>query len=367
MKARLAVTLTGILLLPSLIAAVVPGAPQNLAVLVTGNTVTLTWNAPALGGTPTGYIVNAALSPGGPAIASLPVSDAQLVVTDVPTGVYYVHVRAVNLDGTSGGSNEVIVSVPGGSGGCTSAPNAPTNFAANVSGNLVTLTWGAPTAGCPAASYAVQAGSAPGLTNLAILNVGPATSLSVSAPFGTYYVRVVALNSFGGSVASTEVVVNVGPASSPVTLTFNDLSGAPNRSPVATYAESGFVVRPTAANWEALTTFGNPAPFIQFVRLASQGALVGEVTVTSSGQLFSFQSIDVYSSITTIPLEIIGLRAGVAVFAFSGTVPNTFGRFATVENPQPTALIDTLLIRITNPATSCCSNPAGIDNIVLRR
>lgn len=68
-----------------------------------------------------------------------------------------------------------------------------------------------------------------------------------------------------------------------------------------------------------------------------------------------------------IPFEIIGLRGGAAVFQFSGTVPNTFGQFATVSNPHAATRVDTLLIRLRNPATACCDNPMGIDNIVLGR
>jgi hypothetical protein len=347
--------------------AVAPGAPQNVAANVSGNTVTLAWTPPATGGAPTGYVVHASLSPGGPVIASLPVSGTSLTVTDVPFGVYYVHVRAVNIDGTSGPSNEVIASVPSGSGGCTSPPNAPTHLTSTVSGNLVTLNWTPPVGGCAATSYVVQAGSAPGLTDLAILNVGPANSLSVSAPAGRYYVRVVAVNAFGGSIGSVEIVVTVGATTEAVTITFDGLSTAANGSSVTSYTESGFTVTPTAEDWVALTTFGNPSPFIQFTRLAAQSATTGEVTVTAGGAVFDFHTVDLYSSITTIPHEVIGLRGGAVVFSFSGTVPNTFGQFATVSNPYSLTPVDTLLIRVLNPQTSCCDNPVGVDNIVLGR
>jgi hypothetical protein len=347
--------------------AVAPGAPQNLSANVSGNTVTLTWAAPTSGGAPTGYIVQASLSPGGPVIASLPVSATSLTVTDVPFGVYYVHVRAVNIDGTSGPSNEVIASVPAGSGGCTSPPNAPTHLTSTVAGNLVTLNWTPPVGGCAATSYVVQAGSAPGLTDLAILNVGPATSLSVSAPAGRYYVRVVAVNAFGGSIGSVEIIVTVGTTTDEVTITFGGLSTVANRSAVTSYSESDFTVTPTAEDWVALTTNGNPSPFIQFTRLASQSARTGEITVTAGGALFEFHSVDLYSSITTIPHEVIGVRGGGVVFSFSGTVPNTFGQFATVSNPYALTRVDTLLIRIVNPQTACCDNPVGVDNIVLGR
>jgi hypothetical protein len=369
MSTRLAVALTCLLALPISLFAVVPGTPQNLLVTVSGNTVNLAWSAPASGDAPTGYVINASLSPGGPIIAALPVSGTSLVLNGVPNGVYYVHVRAVNLDGPSGPSNEVVVSVPSGGSTCTAPPNAPTNLTATVAGSLVELAWSAPLGGCAPTAYSVHAGSAPGLSNLAILNVGAATTLSVSAPPGTYYVRVVALNAFGGSVGSAEVIVNVGTTPTElITINFDGLSGVPNRTPLTTtYTESGFTVTPTAQTWESLITFGNPAPFIQFSRTASQSTQVGEITVTSNGNPFRFISVDLYSSVTTIPHEIIGVRNGVPVFALSGTVPPTNGTFVTVASTQPTQLIDLLLIRVSNPATPCCNNPVGVDNIVLAR
>ncbi len=47
------------------------------------------------------------------------------------------------------------------------------------------------------------------------------------------------------------------------------------------------------------------------------------------------------------------------------TQPNTFGNFATVSNPNADAQIDTLVIRLLNPAAACCPNPTGLDNIVV--
>jgi hypothetical protein len=125
----------------------------------------------------------------------------------VPNAIYYVRVRAVNADGSSAPSNEVIVVVPGG-GGCTTPPSAPSNLTSSLFGLLVTLNWTA-AGGCPATGYIVQAGSAPGASDVAIINLGASTTLSASAPPGTYYVRVVAVNGFGASVASNEIVVSV--------------------------------------------------------------------------------------------------------------------------------------------------------------
>jgi hypothetical protein len=116
-----------------------------------------------------------------------------------------------------------------------------------------------------------------------------------------------------------------------------------------------------------LTTFGNPAPFIQFSRAATQSTLTGEVVVTTSGLPFRFEAVDVYSSITAVPYEILGIRNGALVFTVSGTVPNTFGNFATITNPNLGIEIDDLLIRLSNPTTPCCANPVGLDNIVVVR
>jgi hypothetical protein len=344
-----------------------PDAPQSLSANVSGNSVTLTWQPAPSGGAATGYTVFAALSPGGVPVASLPTSGTALTVTDVPNGVYYVHVRASNLEGMGAASNEAIVVVPGGGGGCSTPPNPATNLAGSVAGSVVTLTWAAPVGGCAATGYIVQAGSAPGRTDLAVINVGPATTLSASAPAGTYHVRVIATNAAGASIASAEIVVVVGSGTA-LTLRFDSLAVVTNRSPVTTHVESGFTITAGAQGWMALTTFGNPAPFIQFIREAAQATVIGEATITASdGGLFSFSSVDVYSSVTPIPHEIVGVRAGTAVFSLSGTVPNTFGTFATISNPQSADLVDTLILRLTNPATPCCSNPVGFDNVVLRR
>jgi predicted phage tail protein len=208
MPNRLSLTIVLALLPVAMVSAVAPNPPQSLAAAVNGNAVTLSWVASSTGGVPSSYVVEASLSPNGPIIAAFPVANTMLVVSNVPNGIYYVHVRAVNADGSSAASNEVIVVVPSG-GSCTSPPNAPTNLTSTVFGTFVTLNWTAPGGACAATGYAVQVGSAPGLSDIAVINLGATTTLSATAPPGTYYVRVVALNGFGGSVASNEIVVTV--------------------------------------------------------------------------------------------------------------------------------------------------------------
>jgi hypothetical protein len=131
-----------------------------------------------------------------------------------------------------------------------------------------------------------------------------------------------------------------------------------------TLTRCGLTVTGTTSNWMASTAYGRPAPFIQFVSPAGTTA-VAELLVTSAGAKFMFQSVDLYSSTTPIPYAITGVVNSMTVLNIRGTQGNTFGNFATVANPQPTTLLDALLIHLTNPSAPCCSNPMGLDNIVL--
>jgi hypothetical protein len=190
-----------------------PAAPVNVSGAVAANTVSLTW-LPGAGGTPPlGYLVEAALSPDGQSLASFLVIQPSIVLNGVPNGVYYVRVRAGNAEGMSVAAPAIIVSVPGGGATCTTHPEPPTNLTATISERVVTLAWDAAASGCPATGFVVQAGSAPGLSDLAIFNVGLVTTLTVSASPGFYFVRVVAVNTTGGSPPSGDLHVVVGATS----------------------------------------------------------------------------------------------------------------------------------------------------------
>jgi hypothetical protein len=74
----------------------------------------------------------------------------------------------------------------------------------------VSLSWAQPDSGPVANTQRVVAGTAPGLDDLGAIDVpAPATSFSTTAPPGTYYVRVIAINSCGASSYSNEVRVAV--------------------------------------------------------------------------------------------------------------------------------------------------------------
>jgi hypothetical protein len=82
--------------------------------------------------------------------------------------------------------------------------------------------------------------------------------------------------------------------------------------------------------------------------------------VTAAGALFTFASVDLYASLVKIPYQITGVRNGVTVFTLADTLPNTFGKFATVVNSHAMDAIDSLNITLTDTA-----GPMGIDNIIV--
>jgi hypothetical protein len=156
-----------------------------------------------------------------------------------------------------------------------------------------------------------------------------------------------------------------------VTIGFSGLVG--NGASFSTYTESGFAVSVTGPSvftrdWEVATLFGNPPPFIQFRVPPGAPETSGAVRVTAGGATFRLASVDLYSSVTPIPYELRGFLNNTPVFTATGTVPNTFGTFQTVANPDADVLVDSVIVVLMNPAMSaCCGNAMGLDNLVLVR
>src|SRR4051794_7705626 len=76
-------------------------------------------------------------------------------------------------------------------------------------------------------------------------------------------------------------------------------------TPLFTYTEAGFTVTSIFGNWEGLTSFGHPPPFIWYL---SPGTGTGTIAVTQASTPFTFQSVDFYSSVTPIPYVFTGFR-----------------------------------------------------------
>lgn len=183
-----------------------PGAPVQLAPVVSGNDVLLSWAAPPTGGAADAYLVAARSSPGA---ADLAVFDTGSVVTrfsaSAPDGTYLVRIAARNACGIGPASNEMSVTIG------PAVPAAPSGLGYTLGpGRVVTLTWLAPTTGSLPASYTIEAGRATGLADLAVLSTGgPTTSLTIATPPGTYFVRARAVNAAGASAPSNEIIVDV--------------------------------------------------------------------------------------------------------------------------------------------------------------
>ena len=173
-----------------------PQAPRNLRANVVGTLVKIDWDpvAPA----PTHYVLEAATSPLGPAIATLPLGQSTTLTVPAPPGRYWVRVFAVNQVGSSPPSAEVEIDVVG-----CAPPVAPAPFNATAAGLVGTVSW-TPFAGL---SYTLEVGTAPGLSNLGLLPLPPTGSVSGAAPAGTYYVRLRASNACGVSPPSEEQVL----------------------------------------------------------------------------------------------------------------------------------------------------------------
>jgi hypothetical protein len=182
-----------------------PNAPWGLNASVAGHQVGLSWAAPSSGVAPVGYLIEAGAAAGTADLAQLPLMGAATAFgTMAPQGRYFVRVRAGTACGLSAPSNEILVDVPSGCGPL----GAPPGFGFTRAGRVVTLEWAAPAGNV--ARYVAEVGSAPGLSNIVVADLGGATTITTQAPPGTYYVRLRAINGCGvAGAASSEIVVVV--------------------------------------------------------------------------------------------------------------------------------------------------------------
>jgi predicted phage tail protein len=177
--------------------------PGGFTVTWTGTTAALSWTAPAADSqedVPTSYVLEAGTRPGASDVARLNVGNTTVFRVTIASGTYYVRVRAQNAQGESEPSEEIVVSPPGN-------PHAPTVLSVGGLGATVELQWAAPGAGSAPTGYVIEAGTAPGLADIATLPVGNVTRFVTTAPPGVYYVRVRSVNGRGASPPSNEIVV----------------------------------------------------------------------------------------------------------------------------------------------------------------
>ena len=93
--------------------AVISVGHPGVAPVVTDKTVSLSWTLPEESTATTGYRLEAGTGPG---LTNIVTADAGMApafaASGVPPGRYYVRIRALNGNGVSAPSNEVVVDVP---------------------------------------------------------------------------------------------------------------------------------------------------------------------------------------------------------------------------------------------------------------
>jgi hypothetical protein len=178
-------------------------SPQGFTVTWIGTTAVLTWSAPAADGAvedvPTAYVLEAGTAPGLTDVATVNLGNVKSLSVPIPSGTYYVRLRAENPYGDSEPTPDLVLVPPG-------APQAPTSFMVSRVNGTAHLRWNAP-AGPSVEGYVLEVGSAPELTDITRVDVGNVTQFSAPAPAGTYYIRVRARNARGPGLPSNEAVL----------------------------------------------------------------------------------------------------------------------------------------------------------------
>lgn len=195
------------------IGAGVPAAPLDVRSAVDGARVTVQWKPPSTGA-PQAYVFEVGTSEGQAGLATIPLpGSATSFIVDAPPGWYWGRLVALNGTIRSAPGNELLVDVAAPApppSQCLLTPVAPSSVAATLVGRTVTLTWMPPTSGPTLRTQWVIAATEPGQNDRGTYDVGAsASSFSIVAAPGTYFVRVVAHNTCATSATSTEIQVVV--------------------------------------------------------------------------------------------------------------------------------------------------------------
>jgi glucose/arabinose dehydrogenase len=166
-----------------------------------------------------------------------------------------------------------IVADPAGA----TTPAPPQSLQAVVSGSTVTVSWLSPSTGPIPASYRLEAGSAPGLADLATVVASAAqTSLTFpGVPPGTYFVRVRSVGPGGQSGPSNEITVIV---------VVGGCTGAP---PSPTSFSSLVIGRSVTLTWNVPATSDGPTSFI--IEAGSSSGLSNIAMLPLAGNLRSIE------------------------------------------------------------------------------
>jgi hypothetical protein len=254
-------------------------APYELTFGTYGQFVFFRWQ-----GTGTSWLLEAGSAPGLSDLARVPITTTTRLsfsASNVPPGTYYVRVRSLSGGVPSAPSNEVMVQVF-----CTIGE---LDLRSTKSGLHVQFDWSAIGV---VPSIQLEVGTAPGMTNLAVVPLPTFPGRLIAAgPPGTYYVRVRGRSGCGAGKPSNEVRLDLGsPASCVPTLS------PYNRNVTYSGMYSASVSVPSGCAWTAFTrdtgwieplTVSGVGSRTIFYRVTLPGGGTGQIYVTtSSGRYF---------------------------------------------------------------------------------
>jgi hypothetical protein len=194
------------------------------------------------------------------------------VAPGVPDGTYWLRVRGSNAAGTGVPSQDLGVTM-GVAGGCVGLPYAPVLQAPSISGSLLSLSWDAPGGTVAPTGYVLFAGSGPGRSDLAVLNLGAGTTFAANAPAGTYFLRVAGRSACGVGAASTDITASV-------------LTGGGGGGGVVPVPPSGLTAsvsgRVISLAWAPPTTGATPTSYVVDVGTISGSSNLGSFNTGST-------------------------------------------------------------------------------------
>ncbi|MDO8557778.1 MAG: DUF2341 domain-containing protein [bacterium] len=250
--------------------ATVPDAPTAVSAVAGNTQATISFTAPANGGSAiTGYTVTS--NPGGFTGTG---SSSPVTVTGLTNGATYTFtVTATNVAGTGAASS------PSNSVTLPTLPGSPVNLAATVGGSSIGLSWSAPASdgGSSITDYVVEYKLTIGGTwsvfadGLATSTTATVTSLSDGT---SYDFRVSAVNNIGQGSSSASVMATPGEPAQVLIQIFSDLT-TPSIGTAVRITNEGSVDYEYQYTWCVTASAGVPCGSNNDVSSATAAKLIG--------------------------------------------------------------------------------------------